>query len=296
MAETAIDSRSDPPRAQVIDAHQHFLFPSRTPYPWMQDAALTPLRRDFTPQDLRPLLRANGVDKTVLVQTRSSLEETRQFLRIAAETDYVAGVVGWVDLCDSAVDNVLEELLAAETGRYLVGLRHQVHDEASPHWLLQDPVQQAIAELGKRDLSYDFLARVRELPACVQTARNHPQVRFVLDHLAKPDIRRGQWDEWLAALAPLAALPNVWVKLSGLVTEADWQHWQPQDLQPYLAKALELFGSRRCLFGSDWPICELAADYSQVKATLTGLPSEIFSNALEVYKLQLQPPVSGPSY
>ncbi|GEM87487.1 amidohydrolase family protein [Meiothermus granaticius] len=280
----------------VIDAHQHFLFPSRVGYPWLEPAPLAPLRRDFGPEELGPLLRQNRVDRTLLVQTRSSLEETLEFLRIAAEVEYVAGVVGWADLTHPRLGALLDELLASGPGRYLVGLRHQVHDEPDPRWLLQDRVQQNIAELGQRGLAYDFLSRSRELPACLETARNHPEVRFVLDHLAKPNIAAGEWAGWLEGLAPLAELPNVWVKLSGLVTEADWQRWTPEQLRPYVLEALRLFGPQRCLFGSDWPVCTLAASYTQVKGTLETLlgdlsPAEregIFGlNAAQVYGLSL---------
>lgn len=252
----------------VIDAHQHFLYPRRFSYPWLEAEALSPLRREFTPEDLRPLLAACGVERTVLVQTHSSLEETRFFLEIAAQCGFVAGVVGWADLTDPEVGGVLDALRASPHGRYLVGLRHQVHDEEDPGWLLQDSVQRGLAELGRRGLAYDFLTRTRELPACLETARNHPTVRFVVDHLAKPNIREGQWAEWVERLAPLSELLNVFVKLSGLVTEADWQRWRPADLRPYVQEALRLFGPERCLFGSDWPVCLLAASYPQTKAAL----------------------------
>lgn len=274
----------------VVDAHQHFLFPSRVHYPWMEDPTLAPLRRDFTPDDLRPLLEACGVERTVLVQTRSSLEETRELLRIAAESGFVAGVVGWVDLRDPGVGRVLDELMALPEGRYLVGLRHQVHDEPDPDWLLLPEVQRGLAAVAERGLVYDLLVRTRELPAALATVRRFPELRFVLDHLAKPNIARGQWEDWLERLEPLAEQPNLWVKLSGLVTEADWRRWKPEDLAPYIHKALELFGPGRCMFGSDWPVCTLAAEYPQVKEALEqALPSPdpriMGENAVRVYRL-----------
>lgn len=278
----------------TIDAHQHFIFPSRVHYPWLEGAAMRPLRRDFGPEDLRPLLLENGVDKTVLVQTRSSPLETAEFLRIAAETDYVAGVVGWVDLTDPAVGEGLRHLLAPPYGKYLKGIRHQVHDEPDPWWLLQDRVQQGIAELGKQGLAYDFLTRGRELPACLETARNHPGVRFVTDHIAKPDIAAGEWESWRRGLSPLSELPNVWVKLSGMVTEARWEGWTVQQIEPYVREVLALFGPKRLLFGSDWPVCLLAAGYGRVRAALEvmlgGLGpadrSAIFGdNARQVYQI-----------
>lgn len=275
----------------VVDAHQHFIFPSRVHYPWLEDAALAPLRRDFTPENLRPLLAECGVQRTIVVQARSSLEETRELLQIAASTDYVAGVVGWVDLRDPQVGQVLDELRALPGGSYLVGIRHQVHDEPDPNWLLLPEVERGLAALEPRGLVYDLLVRTRELPAALACVQNFPKLRFVLDHLAKPNIAQGQWDDWLRALEPMAAQANVWVKLSGLVTEASWEHWKPQDLAPYIRQALELFGSSRCMFGSDWPVCTLAASYAQVKEALVGALGQpdravLGKNAIQVYQIQ----------
>jgi len=274
----------------VVDAHQHFIFPSRVHYPWLEDAALAPLRRDFTPEDLQPLLKQCGVDRTIVVQARSSLEETRELLQIAASTDYVAGVVGWVDLRDPEVGRVLDELRALPEGSYLVGIRHQVHDEPDPNWLLRPEVECGLAALEQRGLVYDLLVRTRELPAALACVQNFPRLRFVLDHLAKPNIAQGQWDDWLRALKPLAAQPNVWVKLSGLVTEAHWQNWKPEELAPYIRQALELFGASRSMFGSDWPVCTLAASYAQVKEALEraiGYPDSAImgENARRVYQI-----------
>jgi L-fuconolactonase len=275
----------------VVDAHQHFIFPSRVHYPWLEEAALKPLRRDFTPEDLRPLLKQCGVDRTIVVQAKSSLEETRELLQIAASTDYVAGVVGWVDLRGPEVGRVLDELKALPEGSYLVGIRHQVHDEPDPNWLLRPEVERGLAALEQRGLAYDLLVRTRELPAALASVQNFPRLRFVLDHLAKPNIAQGQWDDWLRALKPLAAQPNVWAKLSGLVTEAHWKRWKPEELAPYIHEALELFGPSRCMFGSDWPVCTLAASYAQVKEALEralGQPDSavLGKNAMQVYQIQ----------
>jgi L-fuconolactonase len=278
----------------IIDSHQHFLFPSRTEYAWLQGEDMAPLRRDFVPADLRPLLKASGVDKTILVQTHSSLDETYEFLKIAANTDFVAGVVGWVDLTDPAIEDVLDQILASANGNYLVGLRHQVHDEPDPDWLLRPDVQYGIAMLSRRNLAYDFLTRSRELPACLETAQIHPTTRFVIDHIAKPNIAADQWKEWLDSLEPFAGLYNVWIKLSGMVTEDHWSSWSVNHIRPYVQKVVELFGPQRCLFGSDWPVCLLAAEYGAVKEALEEALGEvgesekdhIFSNAAaDVYGL-----------
>ena len=250
-------------RALVVDAHHHFWDPSRASYPWMTDA-LAPIRRRFGPEDLRPLLGANGVDRTILVQTRSSLDETREFLATAADHEFIAGVVGWVDLTAPDVAERVAELRAGKGGAKLVGVRHQVHDEADPEWLLRRDVRRGIAAVGDAGLAYDLLVRTRELPAALGTVRDLPSVRFVIDHIAKPPIAAGAIDAWASRLKPLASLPNVFCKLSGMVTEADWKHWTARDLVPYVSRVLEWFGPERCVFGSDWPVCLVAASYAHV--------------------------------
>ncbi len=248
----------------IVDAHHHFWDPAHRSYPWMGED-LAPIRRPFGPNELRPLLAANRVDRTVLVQTVSSLDETREFLATAAATDFIAGVVGWVDLTDPYVARTLELLRSGPGGNLLVGIRHQVHDEPDPGWLLRDDVQRGIRAVGDAGLVYDLLVKTRELPAALQLARRTPNTRFVVDHLAKPRIAAGRRDrEWERALAPFAPYPNVHCKLSGMVTEADWASWSPQDLAPYVHRAIEWFGPERCMFGSDWPVCLLAAGYDRV--------------------------------
>jgi L-fuconolactonase len=246
----------------VIDAHHHFWDPARASYPWMTDA-LAPVRRRFGPEDLEPLLAPNGVDRTVLVQTRSSVDETREFLATAALHEFIAGVVGWVDLT-ADVPKQIAALRAEPGGTKLVGIRHQVHDEADPAWLGRKDVRRGIAALGKADLAYDILVRTRELPAAVALVKALPDMRFVIDHIAKPPIASGASSDWAAHLKPLAAFPNVFVKLSGMVTEADWRRWTVRDIAPYVQRVLEWFGAERCVFGSDWPVCLVAASYARV--------------------------------
>jgi L-fuconolactonase len=279
---------------RVVDAHHHFWDPSRRDYPWMGDE-LAEIRKPFGPEDLRPLLVANGVDRTVLVQTISSLDETREFLATAAASDFVAGVVGWVDLSDPDVAKTLSLLRAGPGGNRLVGIRHQVHDEADEKWLLRDDVQHGLRAVGDADLAYDLLVRTRELPAAREAARRLPDIRFVIDHIAKPRIAAGIRDsEWERALAPLADLPNVTCKLSGMVTEASWTGWTPDDLAPYLDRVLGWFGPERCIFGSDWPVCLMAASYAQVLEVMRLALSELSDqyaagvlggNAIRVYRL-----------
>lgn len=252
----------------VVDSHHHFWDPATGDYPWMEGPALTAIRRPFWAEDLRPLLRAAGVDRTVIVQTWSSLDETRRFLEIAGSTDFVAGVVGWVDLTDPALAATLADLKTGPHGRYLVGVRHQVHDEPDPGWLLRDDVQRGLAAVAEAGLVYDLLTRPRELPAALKTVERLPQLRFVIDHISKPEIARGEIDEWRALMVPFGALPQVWCKLSGMVTEAHWQRWTPADLRPYIDAVLAIFGPERLMFGSDWPVSQLAADYLRVKQAL----------------------------
>jgi L-fuconolactonase len=258
----------------VVDAHHHFWDPAHRDYPWMGDE-LAAIRRRFDPGDLKPLVDASGIDRTVVVQTVSSLEETREFLRAAAENEFIAGVVGWVDLTDRSVAKTLAGLKRSEGGGFLVGIRHQVHDEPDPEWLLREDVQRGIAAVGEAGLVYDLLVRTRELPAARETVKRHAGMRFVIDHAAKPRIAAGARDEaWEKALAPLADSANVACKLSGLVTEADWKSWSPRGLEPYVNRVLDLFGPERCMFGSDWPVCLLAAPYADVVEAIRSLADD----------------------
>jgi len=251
----------------IVDAHHHFWDPTRAAYPWMTEG-LAKIRKPYRPADLRPLLAEAGVERTVVVQARQDLAETRELLEMAARTDFVAGVVGWVDLTDATVAQTLDDLRASPGGGKLVGIRHQVHDEEDPAWLLRPDVQRGLTAVGEAGLAYDLLVRTRELPAAVAAASLHPGLRLVVDHLGKPPIATGDDQEWAAAMAPLAFFANVYCKLSGLVTEADWSGWKPGDLAPYVRQALSWFGAERCMFGSDWPVCELAASYAQVLEAL----------------------------
>jgi len=246
----------------VVDAHHHFWDPSRAVYPWMTDE-LAPIRRRFTPEDLQPLLAANGVERTVLVQTISSEDETRELLATAARHEFIAGVVGWVDLTAPNVPERIAALRAASGGVKLVGIRHQVHDEPDAEWLNRPDVQRGIAAVGHAGLAYDLLVRTRELPAAHSLVRAMPDMRVVVDHIAKPPIATGEVDEWSVNLAPFRVLPHVFCKLSGMVTEAG-KGWRVAALVPYVRYALEWFGPKRCMFGSDWPVSLLVASYAQV--------------------------------
>jgi L-fuconolactonase len=245
-----------------IDAHHHLWDLGRRPQPWLTGEELAPIARTFVLDDLRPHLAAHGIDATVLVQSSGSLDETRELLAIAEESDgLVAGVVGWADLTDPELPAVLASL----TGP-LVGIRHQVQDEADPSWLARPQVRAGLAAVAAADLAFDLLVTPAQLPAATDTVAALPELRFVLDHGAKPPIASGEWQPWADLITELAALPNVSCKLSGLITEANWQTWRPQDVLPYARHLLEAFGPDRVLFGSDWPVSTLAGCYADVVA------------------------------
>ncbi len=248
----------------LIDAHHHVWDPAEADYPWMTDD-LSVLRRRFDADDLRRLIGPAGVTGTVLVQTRSSLDETRAFLALAEKTDFILGVVGWVDLTAPDVDAAIGALKAGPGGRFLSGIRHQVHDEADPDWLRRDDVARGLDAVAAHGLAYDLLLRPRELPAAIAAVRRQPDLTWVLDHIAKPGIAQGGWEPWAGGIAELAAASATCrVKLSGMVTEADWAGWSVADLEPYVRHVLDCFGPERTMLGSDWPVCLLAAPYDRV--------------------------------
>ena len=249
---------------EVVDSHHHLWDPGVREYPWMAGDALAPLHRPYTVDDLRAAA-AGRVARTVLVQTVGERAETVEFLATAATSGgLIAGVVGWVDLAAHDVPGQLAALRAGTGGELLVGVRHQVQDEPDPGWLLRPEVLRGIAAVGAAELAYDLLVLAPQLPAARAAAGRLPQVRFVLDHLAKPPIAAGGWQPWADDLAALAALPNVSAKVSGLVTEARWDGWDTAQIGRYARHALDVFGPDRCLYGSDWPVCTLAARYPQV--------------------------------
>ena len=257
--------------AMIVDAHHHFWDPATADSPWLTDE-LAVIRRRFTPDDLAPELSPTGVEATILVQTRSSREETADFLAQAQATPFIRGVIGWVDLTDPAVADAIAGLRAGPGGDRLVGIRHQAHDEPDPAWLLRDDVTRGIRAVGAAGLAYDLLLRPRELPAALELAERLPEVRFVIDHLAKPPIASGDLEPWRGLIARFGPLDHVACKVSGLVTEAAWTTWSVADLQPYVDHAIEVFGPTRLLFGSDWPVCLLAATYAEVvEAALTTM-------------------------
>lgn len=243
-----------------IDAHQHFWVYRQNEYEWIDDT-MASLRRDFLPADLKTELKHEGFQGSVAVQTRQSLQETQWLLELASNSPFIPGVVGWVDLRSPQVD---QELRSFATNPKLVGIRHIVQSEPDDRFLLQPDFLRGIATLAEFDLAYDILIYPRHLPVAAEFVRHFPNQRFVLDHLAKPAVKTGDVHPWKEGIAELAASPNVYCKLSGLVTEADWNRWKPGDMTQYLDAAFEYFGPDRLMFGSDWPVCTLAGSYSRV--------------------------------
>jgi L-fuconolactonase len=249
---------------RIVDAHHHLWDLGVRDQDWITGVALAPLRRDFLLGDYQPLAGQNGVGASVVVQTITVPGETPELLALAAASDLIAGVVGWADLTAPDLTDRIAELTALPGGDKLVGLRHQVQNEPDPQWLTRADVLRGLAAVAGAGLVYDLVITAGQLGAAAQAAAAVPDLLFVLDHLGKPAIAAGSIQPWDRDLRRLAALPNTACKLSGLVTEADWTGWQVADLRPYSDTALDAFGPDRVMFGSDWPVCTLAASYAEV--------------------------------
>ena len=248
---------SSPKNEQRIDAHQHFWQYNPAEHAWMTEE-MAAIRRDFLPQDLKPLLDGLGLDGCVAVQARQNLEETRWLLELAGQYEFIRGVVGWVDLRSPALPEQLRHF--ASDGK-LVGVRHIVQDEPDDEFMLRGDFRRGIEQLAEFDLAYDVLIYPRQLPAAIGLVEGFPRQRFVLDHIAKPLISEGKMEPWAAGVRRLAQSPNLYCKLSGMVTEARWGQWRASDFRPYLEVVLEAFGPERLMIGSDWPVCTLSASY-----------------------------------
>jgi len=249
------------------------------------------LRRDFLPPDLKPLLDGLGFNGCVVVQVRQSLEETRWLLQLASQFDFIRGVVGWADLRSPDLPAQLSSFAGQKK---LVGLRHIVQDEPDDNFMLREDFRRGIAQLAGLGLAYDVLIYPRQLPAAIRLVEEFPQQRFVLDHLAKPPIAENKIEPWATHLRQLASAPNLYCKLSGMVTEAHWRQWQPADFRPYLDVVFEAFGPDRLMIGSDWPVCTLSATYQSAMAIVLDymrqLPAAqqdgiLGSNCARFYKL-----------
>jgi len=250
----------------TIDAHHHLWQLSQPfDYRWLDAPALSPIRRDFLPLDLEPLLVEAGVNRTIVVQTQHNTRENHWALELAEKSAFIAGVVGWVDL---ASVNCERQLLEVKNHPKFVGIRHVTQDEPDDDFIIRDDVLRGLRVLEKHGVPFDLLFYVKHLRHATTLAEHFPSLPLVIDHLAKPRIKDHAVDDWLPHFRAAAAHENVYCKLSGMVTEANWNGWNSLDLKPYVQQALDAFGAERLMFGSDWPVCLLAGSYLEVKEAL----------------------------
>ena len=276
----------------IIDAHHHLWQFNEKDYGWM-DESMQVLKRDYLPVDLEKEIKKAGLTGTVVVQARQSLEETEWLLELAGKHAFVKGVVGWVDLRSPALEEQLERFTANPK---LVGVRHVIHDEADDDFMLRTAFVKGIEKLGDYNLTYDLLLFPKHLERAIELVSMFPDQRFALDHISKPFIKAGMMQPWKDDMQALAAMPNVWCKISGMVTEADLREWKYEDFVPYMEVVCEAFGIDRVMLGSDWPVCRLAGEYSQVMGIpfryFEKLDSEVkemilYKNAVNCYQLEI---------
>ncbi len=241
-----------------IDAHQHFWKYDAAQYAWISDN-MSVIRRDFLPEDLASEMKLSGIDASIAVQAAGA-GETEWLLELANASPFLVGVVGWVPFTDPRVGSEIERLARNPKLR---GLRHVIQDEPDPNYILRDDFNAGIRQVTEAGLVYDVLILERHLPPAIQFVDRHPNQLFVLDHIAKPRIKAGETSPWRENIQELARRPNVYCKISGMVTEANWTQWTPEQLRPYIETVLEAFGANRLMFGSDWPVCLVATSYKK---------------------------------
>ena len=247
----------------IVDAHHHLWDRQMEGYDhqWHANEGLEKICRNFLPTDLEPLIKAAGVDKTIFVQTQHHTEENDWVLDLCEKHNWMAGVVGWVDLASSDCEAQIERY---KSNPKFVGVRHITHDEPDIDFIIRDDVSKGLALLEKHEVPFDLLFYVIHLKHAKTVGQRFPNLPLVIDHLAKPLIKKGTIEGWREDLLAAAECENMHCKLSGMVTEADWENWKPADLKPYVEIALEAFGPDRCMFGSDWPVSELAGSYQEL--------------------------------
>lgn len=255
----------------IIDAHQHFWQYHPVKDAWITDD-MKVIQQDFLPQHLQPVLEQNNVDGCVAVQADQSEEETDFLLNLAAGHDFIKGIVGWTDLRNEALE---ERLAHYSQFSKLKGFRHIVQGEPDPAFIIREDFCRGIHLLSKYNFTYDILVYPVQLPAVATFVQKFPDHRLVIDHLAKPYIKTGDVDNWAKQMRAIAQHPHVYCKLSGMITEADWNNWEPAHFAPFLEVCLEAFSPDRLLFGSDWPVCQVAGSYSQVKGIVTDFISHL---------------------
>lgn len=257
-----------------IDAHQHFWIYNEKEYAWITDD-LRKIRRNYEPDDLFKELKANQFDGSIAVQARQNLEETEWLLKLAEENEFIKGVVGWVDLRSNQLESQLERFCKRKK---FVGVRHVVQDEPDNQFVVGEDFLDGISLLSKYNLTYDILVFAHQLPYSTKMVEKFPDQKFVLDHIAKPKIKDQELDSWEREMETVATYPNVYCKLSGMLTEADWKDWKEEDFKPYLDVVFGCFGTKRVMFGSDWPVSQLAGSY---KDTVSLVESYIESYSEE---------------
>ena len=258
----------------VIDSHHHFWKYNQHDFGWINDE-MSVIRRDFLPEDLKQTISAAGVDGVISVQARQLLKETDWLLRLARENDFILGVTGWLPLSDDDAEEHLEKYAVKEK---LKAVRHVIQDEADDYFILRKDFNRGVSLLKKYDLVYEILIFEKHLPQTIDFVDRHQDQIFVLDHIAKPLIKDNIIYPWKKNITELAKRPNVFCKVSGMVTEADFKTWTPEQLRPYFNVVLEAFGPERLMFGSDWPVCLVAAGYGEWLQTVKGFISGLSEN------------------
>jgi len=275
-----------------VDAHQHFWVYKKEEYRWIDDS-MALLRRDFLPHHLKVMLETRGIDYTIAVQARQTLQESDWLLELADQNDFIKGIVGWVDLTSSYVTEDLERLSAHEMFR---GVRHLLQDEEDDRYMLRKDFKRGISELGKYGLTFDLLISPIHIKYACELVNQFPNQRFVVDHFATPSIKRREIEPWKRDMKEIAKAENVYCKISGMVTEASWGSWKQEDFIPYMEAILDMFGTKRLMFGSDWPVCTVAAEYEKVLGIVTDFISSLSPleqskimglNAIDFYSLVL---------
>jgi L-fuconolactonase len=262
-----------------IDSHQHFWNYDPERHGWINES-MSRLRRDFTPEDLQKIYAANNIDYCVAVQVDQTEEETLFMLSLAEKFPFIKGVVGWLDI---RAENLEERLEFYSNFDKLVGLRHIVQEEADVNFMLRDSFMNGISLLKQYNLTYDILVFPHQLGSTLELVESFPEQLFVIDHIAKPYIKDGYLTGWANQMKALAKNENTFCKISGMVTEADWKKWKPEDLYPYMNVVFEAFGSDRLMFGSDWPVCLLAAEYEELVSTFSEYTNDL--NDADLFKI-----------
>ncbi len=255
----------------IIDAHQHFWKYNSITHGWI-DESMAVIRKDFMPTDLKKVYIENGIDGCVAVQADQTLEETDFLIELSEKTPFIKGVVGWVDFRSENVSDILEKY---SYSKIVKGFRHIVQGEADPNFLLRPDFLKGISQLEKYGFVYDILVFPHQLGAVLEFVRQFPDQKFVIDHMAKPYIKDGVYEGWAVLMKEIAKHENVFCKLSGMITEADYDSWTPQQIQPFLDLVLDSFGTKRIMFGSDWPVCLVAGEYGEVKKLVTDFISKL---------------------